>query len=64
MTAARQRVIEERSELAARLGKLNAFVGTASFFALEDASQRLLEAQLHVMTQYLSLLDQRLLGMS
>jgi len=60
MSAIRQRVVQERSELAARRGKLKAFLGTAPFFALPDAQQRLLEAQCAVMEQYLTILDQRL----
>lgn len=60
MTAVKRRVVEERSELHARVGKLRAFLGTAPFLKLDPPQQRLLEAQAHVMGEYLKILDQRL----
>lgn len=60
MTTIKQRVIEERSELAARLGKLRAFIGTAPFLALPGMHQGLLDAQAKIMQRYLDILDERL----
>lgn len=56
----RQRVVEEASELRARLGKLSAFVGTAPFLQLDEQQRSLLVDQAVVMRQYLQILEQRL----
>lgn len=56
----KQRVMEERSELNARLGKLNSFMGTAPFYNLSMEMRELLEKQRAVMQQYRDLLDSRL----
>jgi hypothetical protein len=56
----KQRVIEERSELSARLGKLKSFIGTAPFLALSDRHRILLTDQSAVMSEYLRILDQQL----
>ena len=60
MSPVKQRVVEERSELGARLGKLNAFIGTAPFLALAPLQRDLLDAQANVMQRYLTILDERL----
>lgn len=59
-TTPKQRVVEERSELSVRLGKLRAFIGTAPFRALSDRHRILLTDQAAVMGEYLQILDKRL----
>jgi len=56
-----QRVVTERDELAERLTKLRAFLGSVLFRTKLDASERvLLRAQAHHMQGYLWVLDERI----
>lgn len=56
----RQQVVQERSELAAKLDQLKAFIDTAPFRELHGAHQGLLDAQAEAMQLYLRILDERL----
>jgi hypothetical protein len=58
-----QRVLQERSELAHKLGKLKAFIGTAPFVALSSEQQTLLILQADVMDLYNTILNRRCLLM-
>lgn len=55
-----QRVVAERDELAERLGKLNTFIGSPAFNAVEGEERRLLLAQAVHMTSYFVTLIERI----
>jgi hypothetical protein len=55
-----ERVLVERAELDARIGKLREFTMTEKFIALEDEEKILLLEQLNVMLQYSALLAARI----
>ena len=61
MTTWRDRLAAERSELCDRLGKLNVFLADdANLEKLSNKQVALLIAQSHAMTNYLDILDRRL----
>lgn len=60
MTDLLTRLLDERDELRGRLGKLNTFMTTEKFKALEPYSQGLLAEQKAAMDHYLSVLEQRI----
>ncbi len=56
-----QRVIEERDQLAERLGKLNLFImNNPAYKRLDDYDQMTLVSQASVMGMYLMLLEERI----
>lgn len=54
------RVIDERTELEVRIGKLQSFVGTGTYAALTQLDQHLLLEQLTHMRAYSGLLGARI----
>ena len=54
-----QRVIDEKAELDARIGKLCAFLQSDAYRALPDVDQRLLDRQLSHMRDYAHILFMR-----
>lgn len=60
MEAYQMRVIEERNELAEKLGRLTEFLATKMFDDLEDADAILLSVQRKEMAAYLDTLDCRI----
>ncbi|KVN31814.1 hypothetical protein WJ63_06680 [Burkholderia pyrrocinia] len=55
-----QRVIDEREQLAERLGRLERFVASPRFMELHRCDRFLLSAQLGAMKQYEQLLQERI----
>lgn len=55
-----QRVIDEREELADKLGKLSTFAAGETFAGLPEVDQVLLAGQRDVMSAYLKILDRRI----
>lgn len=55
-----QRVVSERDELAARLDRLSAFLEGDRAMAIESYPRVLLIRQRRVMSEYLSILDERI----
>ena len=56
-----ERVVNEKKELDEKLDKLKAFIETSSVFkSLPDDERRRLELQFDVMTEYSSILSQRI----
>lgn len=55
-----QRVIDEKSELDAKLPKLREFTATETFAGLDPADQRLLQSQALAMDGYSSILRRRI----
>lgn len=55
-----QRVLEERTELAARRGKLLDFFTGNVFGTLPEVDQKLLQDQFNAMTAYLEILEKRI----
>lgn len=58
-TTFQERVLAEREQLHARLGKLRGFIGTDAFNALEPGERDRLERQEEHMARYLAVLDER-----
>ncbi|MGS0941570.1 crAss001_48 related protein [Pseudomonas luteola] len=57
-----QRVVDERAELNARIGKLDMFIDSNPVFEkLSDKDQELLKAQRKAMQEYSGILSQRIL---
>jgi len=56
----RDKLEEERSELAEKLGRLNEFLEADEFFRLGSSDQSLLESQAQVMKAYIDILGARL----
>lgn len=56
----RNRVLEELGDLAERASKLNHFVRSTEFLALDWRDQELLERQLRLMNDYANTLAERL----
>lgn len=56
-----QRVINEKRELDEKLSKLTAFIETNAFNSLDKEDQMLLERQMIVMQNYISILEKRIL---
>lgn len=54
------RLLDERDELRGRLTKLNTFMTTSKFAALEPVAQGLLAEQKAAMDHYLSVIEQRI----
>lgn len=59
-----ERLIVERAQVADKLIKLTAFIGTMPFLKLGAKQQTLLEQQLEIMIHYRRVLDQRILDLS
>lgn len=55
-----QRVLDERAELAAKLERLNDFIGFQRFLELDKDEQSRLRRQASAMTKYLEILDERI----
>ena len=55
-----QRVVEERTELEDKFGKLQAFITGAKFASAPDAEQGRLVLQHHIMTALALVLEQRI----
>lgn len=55
-----QRVVEEHTELEKKIERLEAFVGTPTYHALNQAEQYLLRRQLLAMREYLDILAARI----
>lgn len=55
-----QRVVDERTELVEKLGKLDKFIDGDVFDTLPPEDQKLLEVQQSLMTHYAKILDQRI----
>ncbi len=55
-----QRVVDEKSELDDKLGKLTRFIGTGSFNKLSMNEQRRMERQREIMMQYSHILGERI----
>ncbi|UOF78596.1 hypothetical protein [Bacteriophage sp.] len=55
-----QRVVDEKDQLAERLGKLLVFTQTSLFIALPEAEQTRLHCQVLFMDGYLEVLEQRI----
>lgn len=58
--AYQQRVIDEKVELDAKLGKLRDFFGTVTFIALDVAEKKRLERQSDAMADYSDVLGERI----
>jgi hypothetical protein len=58
--AYQQRVVDERDTLAGNIGKLSAFLPTATFHRLADEEQIRLQNQLEAMRLYCAILNQRI----
>lgn len=56
----RNRVLDELGDLSERANKLNAFVRSEEFLALDWRDQELLERQLRLMNDYANVLAERL----
>lgn len=59
-TGWQQRVIEEKSELDAKITKLREFIGTKEHDKLDATQRTLLMRQMHTMTAYSVVLGQRI----
>lgn len=57
-----QRVVEEKDELDTKLGKLRAFFDTQTFLSLPEDERRRLMRQSVVMTEYSTILGERITG--
>lgn len=55
-----QRVVEEKKELDIKIAKLDAFVGGAVYFDLDDEEQDRLTAQRTAMGEYSDILGERI----
>lgn len=55
-----ERVIAEWDDVLAKADKLDAFLGTSTFDALDDANRNLLAAQLGTMYAYANILEARI----
>lgn len=55
-----ERVIVEKDELDAKLARLRSFIGNETYLALDEAEQSRLQRQAEVMSQYSSLLAERI----
>lgn len=55
-----QRIVEEKTELDAKMDKLTAFIDTPSFTGLPVMQQELLVEQLHHMGNYTAVLEKRI----
>lgn len=55
-----QRVVEERTELETKLGKLQTFITGPKFRDIPDAEQGRLVLQHHIMNSYALVLEQRI----
>lgn len=60
MAPHQERVVAEKRELDEKIGKLNAFFITETFFGLDAGEKRRLYIQLHVMEQYSAVLADRI----
>lgn len=60
MAPHQERVVNEKAELDEKLSKLNTFLITETFFALDAGEKRRLYIQLHVMEQYSAVLADRI----
>lgn len=56
----KERLVEEREQLAERLQKLTSFIGGEVYQGLQPADQGLLDRQHQIMEDYLSVLDVRI----
>ena len=56
----KERLVEEREQLAERLQKLTSFVGGEVYQGLQPADRALLDRQHQIMEDYLSVLDVRI----
>lgn len=56
----KDRLIEEREQLAERLQKLASFIGGEVYQSLQPVDQELLDRQHQIMKDYLSVLDVRI----
>lgn len=54
------RLLEEKSQLDERKGKLETFMGTQPFYDLPATQKRLLNTQFHIMSAYSCILFERL----
>ena len=54
------RVVEEQTDLAGKVERLEAFIGTPVYHGLSHAQQFLLRKQLLAMREYLDVLDARI----
>lgn len=59
-----QRVVDEKTELDARMDKLTAFIDTPMFAGLDAAEQERLVRQLHHMGHYTAVLGERIAAFS
>ena len=55
-----QRVVDEKSELDAKIDKLTTFIDTPLFSGLPEAEQERLVRQLHYMGHYTAVLGERI----
>lgn len=60
MQAHQQRVVDEKRELADKLTKLNAFIGSKVYIGLPEDEQFRLARQAGIMKDYLDILNDRI----
>ena len=56
----KERLVEEREQLSERLQKLSTFIGGEVYQGLHPSDQGLLDRQRQIMTDYLSVLGERI----